>query len=42
MTLTAPLESVVVLSRALDQTGDVMALVHEDQLSRPTPCADGT
>ena len=40
MTLTAPIESVVVLSRALDQTGDVMALVHEDQLSRPTPCAD--
>ena len=40
MTLTAPIESVVVLSRALDQTGDVMALVHEDELSRPTPCAD--
>ena len=31
-------ESVVVLSRALDQTGDVLAAVHEDQLSLPTPC----
>ena len=40
MTLTAPIESVVVLSRAIDQTGDVMSLVHEDQLALPTPCAD--
>jgi uncharacterized protein (TIGR03086 family) len=40
MTLTAPIESVVVLSRAIDQTGDVMSLVHEDQLSLPTPCGD--
>jgi hypothetical protein len=40
MTLTAPIESVVVLSRAIDQTGDVMSLVHEDQLTLPTPCAD--
>ena len=40
MTLTAPIESVVVLSRAIDQTGDVMSLVHEDQLALPTPCGD--
>jgi uncharacterized protein (TIGR03086 family) len=33
-------ESVVVLSRALDQAGDVLAAVHADQLARPTPCGD--
>lgn len=31
---------VVVLSRALDQAGDVLANVHPDQLSEPTPCDD--
>jgi uncharacterized protein (TIGR03086 family) len=31
-----------VLSRALDQTGDVLAQVHVDQLSLPTPCSDWT
>jgi uncharacterized protein (TIGR03086 family) len=38
--MTTPTESVVVLSRALDQAGDVLAAVHEDQLEQPTPCAD--
>ncbi|QWZ08761.1 maleylpyruvate isomerase N-terminal domain-containing protein [Nocardioides panacis] len=37
---TAAVEAVVVLSRALDQAGDVLAAVHPDQLARPTPCAD--
>ena len=37
---TASVESVVVLSRALDQAGDVLAAVHPDQLTRPTPCAE--
>ncbi|HEY3014913.1 MAG TPA: TIGR03086 family metal-binding protein [Nocardioides sp.] len=31
---------IVVLSRALDQTGDVLADIHPDQLSAPTPCRD--
>ena len=34
--------SVVVLRRALDQTGDLVAAVHEGHLDRPTPCADWT
>jgi len=38
--MTAPFDSVVVLSRALDQAGDVLAAVHPDQLTLPTPCAD--
>ena len=38
--MTAPNESVVVLSRALDQAGDVLAAVHADQLAQPTPCGD--
>ncbi len=38
--MSAPNESVVVLSRALDQTGDVLTAIHEDQFSLPTPCAD--
>ena len=33
-------DSVAVLSRALDQTGDVLAAIHRDQLSDPTPCPD--
>jgi uncharacterized protein (TIGR03086 family) len=33
-------DSVVTLSRALDQTGDVLAAIHRDQLSDPTPCPD--
>jgi len=31
-------EAVVILSRALDQCGDVLARVHPDQLDLPTPC----
>ena len=38
--MAAPNESVVVLSRALDQAGDVLAAVHADQLAQPTPCGD--
>jgi uncharacterized protein (TIGR03086 family) len=38
--IETPIESVVILSRALDQTGDVLAGVHEDQLSGATPCGD--
>jgi uncharacterized protein (TIGR03086 family) len=38
--MTASHESVVVLSRALDQAGDVLAAVHPDQLAQPTPCGD--
>lgn len=38
--MTAPTDSVVILSRALDQAGDVLAAVHEDQLTQPTPCSD--
>ncbi len=35
-------ESITVLSRALDQAGDVLAGVHADQLEDPTPCEDWT
>ena len=38
--MAASNESVVVLSRALDQAGDVLAAVHADQLAQPTPCGD--
>ncbi|MFC4784051.1 TIGR03086 family metal-binding protein [Nocardioides sp. MAHUQ-72] len=38
--MTSPNDAVVVLSRALDQAGDVLAAVHPDQLTRPTPCND--
>ena len=31
---------ITVLSRAIDQTGDVLVHVHEDQLTRPTPCPE--
>ena len=30
--------SIATLSRALDQTGDVLAAIHREQLSDPTPC----
>jgi len=40
--MTSPHESVAVLSRALDQAGDVLAAVHADQLSGPTGCEDWT
>jgi uncharacterized protein (TIGR03086 family) len=39
---SGPHESVVVLSRALDQAGDVLAAVHPDQLHHPTHCGDWT
>ncbi len=38
--MTATTDAVIVLSRALDQAGDVLAAVHEDQLALPTPCGD--
>ncbi len=38
--MTTANEAVIVLSRALDQTGDVLAAVKPDQLALPTPCAD--
>ncbi len=38
--MSSPNESVVTLSRALDQTGDVLAAIHHEQLSDPTPCPD--
>ena len=38
--MTTSHESVAVLSRALDQAGDVLAAVRPDQLSLPTPCQD--
>jgi uncharacterized protein (TIGR03086 family) len=34
------IEAVTVLSRALDQTGDILTAVHEDHLALPTPCAE--
>ncbi|MBO9523277.1 MAG: TIGR03086 family protein [Nocardioidaceae bacterium] len=36
------MDEIRVLSHALDQTGDLLAQVHVDQLSLPTPCADWT
>jgi uncharacterized protein (TIGR03086 family) len=38
--MSSPNAPVVVLSRALDQTGDLLASIHEDQLALPTPCAE--
>jgi uncharacterized protein (TIGR03086 family) len=35
-------DAVIVLNRALDQMGDMIAAVHEDQLGRPTPCSEWT
>ncbi len=37
---TTPTWPVRVLSRALDQAGDVLTAVHEGQLALPTPCRD--
>lgn len=37
-----PVTPITVLSRALDQTGDVLAAVHEQHLDQPTPCTDWT
>ena len=38
--MSASSDSVRVLSVALDQAGDVLARVHADQLTSPTPCAE--
>ncbi len=38
--MTNPIQSVVVLSRAIDQAVDVLAAIRADQLSLPTPCAE--
>ena len=38
--MTSSADSIRVLSRALDQAGDVMARVKPDQLSAPTPCSE--
>lgn len=40
--MDTPHQAVVVLARALDQAGDVLAAVHADDLDKPTPCADWT
>lgn len=40
--MTTPHESIVVLSRALDQAGDVLTAVHRDQFALPTPCEGWT
>ena len=36
--MSSPNDSIVSLSHALDQTGDVLAAIHREQLSDPTPC----
>jgi uncharacterized protein (TIGR03086 family) len=38
--MTSRNDSIVTLSRALDQTGDVLAAIQRDQLTDPTPCED--
>lgn len=40
--MDTPHRAIVVLSRALDQAGDALAMVHADDLDKPTPCADWT
>ena len=40
--MSSPHRPVVVLSRALDQAGDALAVVHPDDLDKPTPCAGWT
>ena len=36
--MTTPNDAVIVLNRALDQMGDVLASIHEGHLTKPTPC----
>jgi uncharacterized protein (TIGR03086 family) len=36
--MSSPNDSIRTLSRALDQIGDVLADIHSDQLTDPTPC----
>jgi uncharacterized protein (TIGR03086 family) len=38
--MAATADSIRILSRALDQAGDVMARVKADQLAAPTPCSE--
>ncbi len=38
--MTTASDSVVVLSRALDQTADVLDGIRDDQLGLPTPCRE--
>jgi uncharacterized protein (TIGR03083 family) len=38
----APADSLGILSRALDQLGDLLVHVRPDRLDRPTPCSDWT
>ncbi|MDR7254666.1 uncharacterized protein (TIGR03086 family) [Nocardioides sp. BE266] len=40
--MATPHQAVVVLSRAIDQAGDVLASIHADDWDRPTPCGDWT
>lgn len=38
--MSSPIESVIMLSRALDQCGDVIADIHPDQLTMPSTCSE--
>jgi uncharacterized protein (TIGR03086 family) len=38
--MTTSNDAVIVLNRALDQMGDVLASIHQGHLSAPTPCSD--
>ena len=38
--MATPHQAVVVLSRAIDQAGDVLASIHPDEWDLPTPCGD--
>jgi len=38
--MTSSNDAVIVLNRALDQMGDVLASIHQGHLSKPTPCDD--
>lgn len=38
--MSTAFDSVVLLNRALDQAGDVLTVVREDQLTLSTPCAE--
>lgn len=40
--MDSPNQPVIVLSRALDQAGDVLASIQHAELGRPTPCGEWT
>jgi len=40
--MASPNQPVVVLSRALDQAGELLALIQHAELGRPTPCEEWT